>query len=107
MTLQKISGYVRAVDLESFVRTAVLVYQPHVMKHGPGIKQFRIKLQAATLPRERAPMIDAARMMKEQWRLRVSHQLRNLARECAVGGANLVNRRSHFLAPTGGPMWPR
>src|SRR5271168_4602651 len=107
MTLQKIASHVRAVDLESFLRTAVLVYQPHVVKHGARIKQFRIKLQAATLPRERAPMIDAARMMKEQRRFRVSYQLRNLARERAVRCANLVNRRSHFLAPTGGPMWPR
>jgi hypothetical protein len=36
------------------------------MEHGAGIKEFGIKAEAAALAGERAPVIDATRVVKQQ-----------------------------------------
>src|SRR5258705_3598815 len=40
--------------------------QAHVVEHRACIKQFGIESESATLARQSAPVIDAARMVKEQ-----------------------------------------
>ena len=54
MPQQKIARHVRTVDFESLLGAAVLMYQPHVVKHRSCIEKLRIELQSATLP-ARAP----------------------------------------------------
>ena len=85
---QEVAGDVRAVNLEAMVRAAVLMRQAHVVEHRACIKQFGIKSQSATLACQSAPVIDAARMVKQQWRLGIAHQFCYLASELAVGYAN-------------------
>jgi hypothetical protein len=55
------------------------------MKHGAGIEQFGIKLQAAMLTRQSPEIVDAAGVMEEQRRNRVPHHLGDLSRQPAVG----------------------
>ena len=82
---QKVTGRIRAVNLEALRRSAVLMRQAHVVKHRACIKQFGIEPQSAPLACQRAPIIDAARMVKQQRRFGVPHQLRYFAGELAVG----------------------
>jgi hypothetical protein len=64
MALQEIAGDVGAVDLKAFICAGVLRGEAHVVEHGAGIKEFRIKAETAPLASECAPVIDAARVMK-------------------------------------------
>ena len=46
---QEITGGICAVNLEAFLRGAVLMRQAHVVEHRACIKQFGIESQSATL----------------------------------------------------------
>jgi hypothetical protein len=81
---QEIAGSVRTVDFKALVRTAVLVCQAHVMEHRACVEQFRIELEPATFASQSGPIIDPARMMKEQRRFGVANELREITRELAV-----------------------
>src|ERR1700730_14606817 len=81
---QEVTGGICAVNLETFPRAAVLMGQAHVMEHRACIKQFGIESQSTALACQRAPVIDAARMVKQQRRLGVPHQLSYFAREVTV-----------------------
>ena len=85
---QEVTGGIRAVNFEALIRAAVLIGQAHIMEHRACIKQFGIESQSATLACQSAPVIDAARMVKEQRRFGVPHQLRDFARELAVGNSD-------------------
>src|SRR5215469_2543713 len=65
MAAQEIAGDVGAVHLEALIRAGVLRGEAHVVKHGTGIKQLAIKAETAALAGERAPEIDAARVMEQ------------------------------------------
>src|ERR1700687_4038367 len=84
VALQEFTGSICAVNLEAFLRGAVLMRQAHVVEHRARIKQFGIESQSATLACQRAPVINAARMVKQQRRFGIPHQLRYFARELAV-----------------------
>src|ERR1700694_5601133 len=58
------------------------------MEHRACIKQLGIESESATLARQSAPVVDAARMMKEQRRFSVPHQLHYFASELAVGNSD-------------------
>jgi hypothetical protein len=81
---QKVPGDIRAVNFEALIHAAVLMGQAHVVKHRACIKQFGIEFQSSAFARQSSPMIDAARMMKEQRGLGVSYQFRYFASELAV-----------------------
>src|SRR5260370_2723927 len=82
---QEVTGGICAVNLEAFLPGAVLMRQAHVVEHRACIKQFGIESQSATLACQSAPVIDAARMVKQQRGFGVPHQLRYFTRELAVG----------------------
>src|ERR1700730_3798237 len=84
MASQEVTGGICAVNLEAFLRGWLLMPQAHVVEHRACIKQFGIDPQSATLACQSAPVIDAARMVKEQRGLGVSHQFLYFASELAV-----------------------
>src|SRR5580704_4103036 len=88
MTSQEVTGGICAVNFEAFLRGAVPMRQAHVVKHRACIKKFRIESQSATLACQNAPVIDSARMVKQQRRFGVPHQLRYFAGELAVGNSD-------------------
>src|SRR5258707_1965088 len=92
---QEVTGGICAVNLEAFLRGAVLMRQAHVVEHRACIKQFWIEYQSATLASESAPVIDAARMVKKHLGVSVPHQLRYFSRELAVwhSGSCLISSR--------------
>ena len=75
---------VRTIDLKAFVCAAVCRGQAHVMKHCPGVEQFRIELQAAAVTGKRSPVIYPARMMKQQIRLGIPDELSYLTGELGI-----------------------
>src|SRR5258705_7947271 len=60
---QEVTGGICAVNLEAFLRGAVLMRQAHVVEHRASIKQFGIESQSATLASEGAPVIAAGRLI--------------------------------------------
>jgi hypothetical protein len=84
---QEVTGGICTVNLEAFMRAAVLLRQAHVMEHRACINQFGIESQSATLASESGPVIDSARVVKEQRGFGVPHQFRYFARELAVGNS--------------------
>ena len=82
---QEVAGGIGAVDLEALIGAGVLLGQAHVVEHGAGIEQLGIEAQTAPLAGERAPVIDAARMVEQQRRLGIPDQFGHFARQFAVG----------------------
>jgi hypothetical protein len=107
MASQEVSGGICAVDLETLVRAAVLMRQAHVMEHRARIKQFGIESEFPTFAGQRSPVKDAARMVKQQRRLGIVHQLHYLAGELAVGNPDarqtvvLGEVDIHSMSPAG------
>jgi hypothetical protein len=66
MAAEEVTGSIGAVDLETLMRARVLGGEAHVVEHGVGIKKFGIKVETAALAGERAPVIDAARVVEHQ-----------------------------------------
>src|SRR5450631_1922750 len=95
MASQEVTGGIRAIDFESLLGAAVLMRQAHVVEHRTCIKQFRVESESATLPCQSAPVVDAARMVKEQCRFGVPHQLHYFASELAVRNADSRKISSH------------
>jgi hypothetical protein len=62
--------------------------QAHVVKHRTRIEKFAIELERAALSGERTPVVDAARMMKQQWRLGIPDELCDRTGEATVGNAD-------------------
>jgi hypothetical protein len=85
VTSQEVTGGICAVNFEAFLRGAVPMRQAHVVEHRACIKQFRIESQSATLACQGAPVIDAARMVKQQRRFGIPHQLGYFACELGIG----------------------
>jgi hypothetical protein len=69
------------------------------VKHGAGIEQFGIKAKTAALTGERAPVMDAARVVEQQRRFGVPDEFRYFPRELAVGNvyAPLLCWISHYF----------
>ncbi len=82
---KEVASKVGAVDFEAVVRAGMRRGEAHVMKHRAGVKELGVEAEAAALAGKRTPIIDAARMMKEQRRLGVLDQLSHLPRQFAVG----------------------
>ena len=51
---------------ETLLRARMRWSEAHVVEHGAGIKQLGIEAEAATLAGQRAPVIDAARVVEQQ-----------------------------------------
>jgi hypothetical protein len=85
MAAEEVMGSIGAVDLEALMRARVLRGQPHVVEHRSGIKQLWIEAQTVPLAGERAPVIDLARMVEQQWRFGIPDQFGHFSREFAVG----------------------
>src|ERR1700719_4433211 len=85
MASQKVASRIRAIHLEALICAGVLRGEAHVMEHGAGIKKFGIKAETATLAGERAPVIDAARVMEQQRWLGIPDEFRYFPRELAIG----------------------
>jgi hypothetical protein len=66
MAPQEIAGDVGAVHLEALIGAGVLRSKAHIVKHGAGVEEFRIKAKTAALAGKRAPVIDSARVVKQQ-----------------------------------------
>jgi len=66
MSPQKVTSRVRAIHLEALICAGVLRGEAHVVEHGAGVKELGIEAEAAALAGERAPVIDAARVMEQQ-----------------------------------------
>src|ERR1700722_2006081 len=92
---QEVASGVGSVDLEAIVLAAVLASETHVMKHRSRVEQFGIEPQPLTLSRQRAPMVNAARMVKKKRGFRVPHQLGYFTSNLAIGDRNLVYCRHH------------
>jgi hypothetical protein len=63
---EEVAGGVGAVHLEALMRARVRGGEAHVVEHGAGVKELGIEAEAAALAGERAPVIDAARVMEQQ-----------------------------------------
>src|SRR6202030_2269554 len=96
---QEVAGGVCTVDFETLMGGAVLMGKPHVVKHRSCIKQFGIESESATLACQSAPVVDAARMVKEQRRFGVPHQLHYVASELAVGNSDPLKIDIHCMSP--------
>ena len=94
---QEVAGGIRAVDLEAIVLATVLASETHVMKHRSRVEQFRIEPQPLTFARQGAPMVNAARMVKEKRGFRVPHQFGYFTSNLAVGDRNLVYCGHHWV----------
>jgi hypothetical protein len=66
LAAQEVASGIRAVDFEALMLAAVRGRQAHVVEHRPGIEKFNIELQATPLSGQRAPVIDAAGVVKKQ-----------------------------------------
>src|SRR6266404_413350 len=96
---QEVARGVRAVHLEALVGAAVPMRQPHVVEHRAGIEQLCIECQAAPHTGQRAPVKNAAGMVKQQRRFRVPHELRDLTRKLAVRDADSSDRDWPLRSP--------
>src|ERR1700730_2896402 len=91
-----VTGGIFAVNLEAFLRAAVLMRQAHVVEHRACIKQFGIESQSATLACQSPPVIDAARMVKQQRRFGVLYQFSDFASELTVGNSDSCKINIHL-----------
>ena len=96
MAAEEVTGSIGAVDLEALMRARVLRGEAHVVEHGAGVKELGIEAEAAALAGERAPVIDAARVMEQQRRLGIPDQFGYFTRQFAVRNDNTA-RLSHRL----------
>jgi hypothetical protein len=55
------------------------------VEHGTRIKKFAIELQRATLSGKRTPVVDAARMVKQQCGLGITDKFCDLTGEAVLG----------------------
>ncbi len=90
---EEIARGIGAVDLEAFVRAAVLVGEAHVMEHRPGVEQFRVEAQAAMFAGKRTEIIHPAGVVEQERRGGIAHQFGDLPGELAVGDGDPVDRR--------------
>ena len=88
MAAQEVAGEVGAVHLKTFMRARVRGGEAHVVEHGAGVKELGIEAKPAALSSERAPVIDAARVMEEQRRLGIPDQLGHFPCQFAVRNDN-------------------
>ena len=95
MTAQEVARGMGAVHLEALVAAAVARHQADVVEHRAGIEQFRIEFQAAMNAGERAEMIDAARMVEQQFRFGVADIFGDGARQLAVGNGGGFALQGH------------
>ena len=88
MSSQKVTSRIRAIHLEALIRASVCRGEAHVVEHGAGVKELGIEMQAAALAGERAPVIDAARVVEQQRWLGISDQFGHFTRQFAVADDN-------------------
>jgi hypothetical protein len=62
--------------------------EAHVVEHGAGVKQLGIEAKAAALAGERAPVVDAARVMEQQWGLGIPDQFGHFTCQFGVRNSN-------------------
>jgi hypothetical protein len=67
MAPEEITGDIGAVHLEALMLARVPGCESHVVEHGAGVKQLGIETEVAAPAGERAPVIDAARVIEQQW----------------------------------------
>src|SRR5260370_6627290 len=63
---EKVTGRIRAVDLEALGSTAVLGCETDVMEHRAGVEKLGVEAQAAVSASHRSEEVDAAAMVKKQ-----------------------------------------
>jgi hypothetical protein len=99
VTLQELPRSVRTVDLEAIDFTIVLTGQAHVMEHGSGMSQPRIKSEASPSPGRRTKVIDAAGMVEQQRRLGTVDEPTDFISEFAIGDLHPFDVKGHCLSP--------
>jgi hypothetical protein len=70
------------------------------MEHGAGVEKLGIKAETAALAGERAPVIDAARVMEQQRWLGIPDEFRYFPGELAIGN-NYVDDCTRFCIACG------
>ena len=85
MASEEVTGSIGAVDLETLIRARMLGGEAHVVEHRAGVEELGIEAEAAALAGERAPVIDAARVMEQQRRLGIPDQFGHFTCQFAVG----------------------
>jgi hypothetical protein len=98
MASEEVTRCIGAVHLEPVLRARVPAREAHVVEHGTGEEKLVIETQPAPPAGKSAPMIDTARMMEQQRRLCIPHELSYLAREFAVGSFERIDRRRHCVS---------
>ena len=88
VALQEGAGGVGPVDLEALVLGAVALDEPDVVEHRADVEQLRVVVQAELLTLQRAPQEHPPRVVEQQLRRDVLHELGRLASERAVGDRN-------------------
>src|SRR5437868_1145537 len=77
-----------AVHLEALTRASVCRRKAHVVEHSAGIKEFGIEAEPAALAGEGRPVIDAARVVEQQWWLGIPDQFGHFTRQTAAGNGD-------------------
>src|SRR5262245_6850396 len=95
---QKIPSGMGAIDLEALILAAVARHQADVVEHRARVEELTVELQPSANSRQRAEMIDAARMIEEQVGLGLADKFSDGARQLAVrNGSSFDNLRHDFL----------
>jgi hypothetical protein len=70
MAAQEVTRGICTIDLETVCVAAVSGYETHVVKHRACVEKFRIELETAALPSERAEIVNTTGVIEQQGRLR-------------------------------------
>src|SRR5438270_3827309 len=75
MAPQEVAGSILCVHLDELMRAGMLRGEDHVVEHRTSVKQLGIEAEGAALAGERAPVIDAARVMEQQRRFGIPDEV--------------------------------
>lgn len=81
---QEVAGCIGTVDLETLVGDAMRGRQANVVKHHARIEKLIIESETAAFSGERAPVVDATRMVEQKCRLGIPDQ-------CLIARARLLS----------------
>ena len=85
MLVQERSRGIGTVHFEPVGLTAITRSQSHVVEHRGNVKQFGIELQFPPFSCERGEIIHTSRVVEQQRRLGVTHEIRRFSGKFAVG----------------------
>src|SRR5260370_20824782 len=88
MAAQEVARGIGSINFKTVCVAAVSRYETDVVKHSAGVEKFGIELEAAALACERAKVVDAAGVIKQQSRFCIADELRDFVGEFTVGNAD-------------------